>query len=78
MVQGQDFEFLLDTGAAYTALSKELVAFLGVRINPSQTLLIAPAQGSTFKAPLLTIAELRSGGFQLFNVTAIVLEFPPY
>jgi len=77
MVQGQDFEFLIDTGAAYTALSKELMALLGVRINPSQTMLIAPAQGSAFRAPLLTIADLRIGGFRLPNVTAIVLEFPP-
>jgi clan AA aspartic protease (TIGR02281 family) len=77
MVQGQDFEFLIDTGAAYTALSRELIAFLGMRINPSQTLLIAPAQGNTFKAPLLTIAELRIGSFRFLNVTAVVLEFPP-
>lgn len=39
-------------------------------------MLIAPAQGSTFRAPLLTIAELRLGGFQLLNVAAVVLEFP--
>ena len=77
MVRGQDFEFLIDTGAAYTALSKEMVAFLGIRVNPSQTMLIAPAQGSTFRAPLLTIAELRIGGFRLLNIVAIVLEFPP-
>ena len=76
MVQGQDFEFLIDTGAAYTALSQELAAFLGIRSNPSQTMLIAPARGSTFRASLLTIADLRIGGFRLLNVTAIVLEFP--
>jgi clan AA aspartic protease (TIGR02281 family) len=77
MVQGQDFEFLIDTGAAYTALSKELAAFLGVQTHPSQTMIIAPAQGKTFRAPLLTIAELRVGGSRLLNVTAIALEFPP-
>ena len=76
MVQGQDFEFLIDTGAAYTALSQEMVAFLGVRLSPYHTVLIAPAQGNTFRAPLLTIAELRLGGFRLLNVAAVVLEFP--
>ena len=76
MVQGQDFEFLIDTGAAYTALSPELVTFLGIGINPAQ-ILIAPAQGSPFQAPLITITELRIGGFQLLNVAAIVLAFPP-
>ena len=55
MVQGQNFEFLVDTGAAYTALSKELAAFLGIHIHPSQTMLVAPAQGGTFKATAVKV-----------------------
>lgn len=77
MVQGHDFEFLIDTGAAYTALSKEIVAFLGLPTDPHRTILIAPAQGSVFKAPFLTIPELRVGGIRLANILAVVLEFPP-
>jgi len=76
-VQGQDFEFLIDTGAAYTALSKEMISFLGLSLTPQRTILIAPAQGRTFHAPVLGIPELRIGGFRLTNVTAILLEFPP-
>ncbi|MBI3795627.1 MAG: clan AA aspartic protease [Deltaproteobacteria bacterium] len=76
-IQGQDFEFLIDTGAAYTALSKEMIAFLGFSLTPQRTVLIAPAQGHTFRTPLLTIPELQIGGFRLAQVTAILLEFPP-
>ena len=44
-VEGQSFEFLVDTGAAYTALSKDVIALLGrkcaltvgVKANPKST-----------------------------------------
>jgi hypothetical protein len=53
-----------------------LVTFLDVHIDPSQTILIALAQGNTFRTPLVTIADFRIGGFQIDHVTTIVLEFP--
>ena len=77
MVHGQDFEFLIDTGAAYTALSKEIVSLVRISLDPHRTLLIAPAQGRVFKAPILTILELRMGGIRLVNILAVVLAFPP-
>jgi predicted aspartyl protease len=33
-VEGQDVEFLVDTGSAYTALSTDLVALLDITIDP--------------------------------------------
>jgi len=75
-VQGQIFEFLIDTGAAYTALSKDVVALLDIPVDPQQTILIAPAQGSTFRAPVITIQELSVGGFRMVKVGAVVLDFP--
>lgn len=75
-VQGQDFEFLVDTGSAYTALSKDLVALLGIAINPHRTVAIAPAQGTIIRVPLITMAELSIGGFRMADIDAIVLEFP--
>ena len=75
-VQGQIFEFLIDTGAAYTALSKDVVALLGIPIDPQQTVVIAPAQGRTFSAPVITIRELNVGGFRIVKVAAVVLDFP--
>ena len=75
-VQGQIFEFLVDTGAAYTALSKDVVALLDIPVDPQQTVLIAPAQGRTFRAPVITIRELSVGGFRISKVAAVVLDFP--
>lgn len=75
-VHGQTFEFLIDTGAAYTALSKDIVTLLDLTIVPQRTLAIAPAQGNIFRAPVVTLREFQLGGFRLANVTAIVLAFP--
>lgn len=75
-VQGQDVEFLVDTGAAYTGLSKDLVGLLGVGVDPHRTAAIAPAHGSIVRVPLINVAELRVGGFRLADVAAVVLEFP--
>jgi aspartyl protease family protein len=75
-VQGQDVEFLVDTGAAYTGLSKDLVGLLGINVDPQRTAAIAPAHGRIIRVPLITVAELRVGGFGLANVAAVVLEFP--
>jgi predicted aspartyl protease len=76
-IEGQDFEFLFDTGAAYTAVSKDLVALLDIPIVPQRRVAIAPAHGGVFYVPMTTIAELRIGGFFLTAVAAVVLEFPP-
>jgi clan AA aspartic protease (TIGR02281 family) len=76
-VQGQDFEFLLDTGAAYTALSKDIITLLGITVDPRRMATIAPAHGGVFQVPMVTIEELRIGGFRLMDIAAVVLEFPP-
>lgn len=76
-VQGQDFEFLLDTGAAYTALSRDIITLLGTTVDPQRMAAIAPAQGGVFQVPMVTIKELRIGGFRLTDIAAVVLDFPP-
>jgi clan AA aspartic protease (TIGR02281 family) len=75
-VQGQDVEFLVDTGSAYTALSRDLVALLTLTVDLRRTATIVPAHGAMFKVPVVTIAELRLGGFRMTNVEAVMLEFP--
>lgn len=76
-IEGQDFEFLLDTGAAYTAVSKDLIALLDITVDPQRMAAIAPAHGGVFQVPMVTVAELCIGGFCLQTVTAVVLNFPP-
>ncbi len=75
-VHEQTFEFLIDTRAAYTALSKDIVSLLDLMIVSHRILAIAPAQGAIFHAPVVTLREFQIGGFRLANVTAIVLAFP--
>ena len=75
-VQGQDVEFLVDTGSAYTALSGDLAALLSIESDPSRTVAIAPAHGAIIRVPLITITELSIGGFRLTDVGAVVLELP--
>ena len=76
-VQGRDFELLVDTGAAYTALSKDVIALLGMSNDPQRMANIVSIQGGILRVPVINIPELRIGGLRLANVTAVVLEFPP-
>ena len=76
-VQGRDFELLVDTGAAYTALSKDVVALLGVSSAPQRTANIVSIHGGILRVPVVTITELRIGGLRIADVTAVVLEFSP-
>ncbi len=75
-VQGQDFEFLVDTGSAYTALSKDLAALLSIETDPHRMVTIAPAHGKSSRVPMIIIAEPSIGGVRMTNVEAVVLEFP--
>jgi len=75
-VQGHDTELLVDTGAAYIALSKDLVDLLGITSDPQRTAAIAPVQGTIMRVPLISIPELSVGGVRAANVEAVVVEFP--
>ena len=63
-VQGQDFEFLVDTGSAYNAMSRDLIGLLGIAIDPDRVTAIDPAHGTIIKVPLITVAELSIEGFR--------------
>jgi aspartyl protease family protein len=76
-IQGQDIECLVDTGAAYTALSTSLAALFGLPIDPQHTVPIATAHGTLLTVPMITLPEVRLGGSLMRGVEAIVLTFPP-
>jgi clan AA aspartic protease (TIGR02281 family) len=75
-VHGQRAEFLVDTGAAHSALRRGLVDHLGIPIDFQRTTAIAPVQGAIMQVPSITIAPLSVGGIQVANVDAVVVEFP--
>jgi len=76
-VQGRDFELLVDTGAAYTAMSKDVTALLGMPSDPQRTVNIVSIHGGILRVSTVTITELRVGGLWLANVTAVVLALSP-
>ena len=76
-VQGRDFDLLVDTGAAYTALSKDVIALLAMPSDPRRTVNIVSIHGGILRVPVVTITELRIGGLRIANVTAVVLDLSP-
>jgi predicted aspartyl protease len=75
-VQGHDIEMLVDTGAAYTALSNGLVTLFSLPREPQRTQIIAPAHGPLHTVPVITLPDVRLGGFRLLGVEALLLAFP--
>ena len=75
-LQGHDIECLVDTGAAYTALSADLVTLLGFASIPQRTAHIVKAQGAPRTVPVVTLSSVRLGGVFVPEVEAIVLDFP--
>ncbi len=72
---GQDFDFLVDTGAAYAAISPALAVLFDLVSSPHH-LTIAPAQGVPFSVPQVLLSELRIGGMRLSQVAALIVAFP--
>lgn len=73
----QDIECLIDTGAAYTALSAAFVSLLGLPVDPQRTATIATAQGTLRTVPRMTLPEVRIGGIAVREVDTLVLTLPP-
>ncbi|ETX06254.1 retropepsin-like aspartic protease family protein [Candidatus Entotheonella palauensis] len=75
-IDGMDFEFLVDTGAAYTAMSERLASLLNVLTPDPHRLTIAPVHGRTISVPQVRLPTLRLGGIELTQVEAVVVSFP--
>src|SRR4029453_5585556 len=76
-VQERDFDLLVDTGAAYTALSKGVIALLAIPSDPRRTVNIVAIHSGILRVPVVIITELRIGGLRIANVTAVVLALSP-
>jgi len=76
-VQERDFDLLVDTGAAYTALSKDVIALLAMPSDPRRTVNIVAIHSGILRVPVVIITELRIGGLRIANVTAVVLALSP-
>lgn len=75
-VNGRDFEFLVDTGSAYTGLSSATVAHLRLALRAGGGRRIAPAHGGTVRVPTVTLDQLSVGGHRVQGLVVIALDLP--
>lgn len=75
-VNGQDFEFLVDTGSAYTGIAPSTAAYLGVTPQTSPGVRIAPAHGPTVAVPTARLQTFSVGGHRLDNLEVVILDLP--
>ena len=73
----QTFDFLVDTGAAYSAISPALVSVFNLTATLQGAITIAPAHGTLVSVPRVILPERSIGGIRLTEVEAVVVEFPP-
>ena len=72
----QAFDFLVDTGAAYSAINPALASVFNLTATPQGAITIAPAHGTPVSVPRVTLPEISLGGIRLADVEALVVEFP--
>ena len=75
-VNGQDFEFLVDTGSAYTGLAAPTAGYLGVVPQPTPGMRIARAHGPSIRVPTGRLEALSVGGHEVRNIDVLILELP--
>jgi predicted aspartyl protease len=73
----QTFDFLVDTGAAYSAISPALASVFSLTAPPQGTLTIVPVHGTPVNVPRVILPEMSFGGIRLTDVEALVVAFPP-
>lgn len=65
--------FILDTGATYTSISKSLATKLGLNLNNAKTIQVATANG-VISAPIVMLKSLEINGLSVQNLEVIVLD----
>ena len=75
-LQRLTFDFLVDTGAAYSAISPALASVFHLTAIPNRDITIAPAYGTPMRVPRVLLPEIRLGGIHLTTVEAVVVVFP--
>lgn len=75
-MNGQDFEFLVDTGSAYTGLASPTASYLGVVPQPTPGMRIAPARGPSVRVPTGRLEALSVGGHEVCGIDVLILDFP--
>jgi clan AA aspartic protease (TIGR02281 family) len=75
-IDALDLEFLVDTGAAYTAISPDVATLFNLSLSLQRQLRIVLAQGAPLSVPQVSLPELFIGRMRLRQVEALVMTFP--
>jgi clan AA aspartic protease (TIGR02281 family) len=67
-----DGSFIIDTGATYTSISREMAQQLGLTLDRSNTVFITTANGR-IEVPRVTIQTLSVNGLEAHNIEATVI-----
>jgi len=67
-----DGVFIIDTGATYTSISRDMADKLGLDLNHCETVYITTANGR-IEVPKVTIQKLNVNGLEAYNVEATVI-----
>jgi len=71
-------EFLVDTGAAMTAITPATAVALGPSVvRPLRKERIAPVGKALLSAPVVRLQSLQVGGCEVVDLDALILDLPP-
>ncbi|MCL0098982.1 retroviral-like aspartic protease family protein [Dehalococcoidia bacterium] len=77
-LNGWDFKLLADTGAAFMVITKDAANLLGIDLRHLERMeKVIVASKTIGRAPVINIREVKVGGYQVNDLEALVLEFPP-
>ena len=67
-----DGVFIIDTGATYTSISRDMAEQLGLDLTHCETVFITTANGR-IEVPKVTLEKLNVNGLEAYNVEATVI-----
>ena len=68
----EDGVFIIDTGATYTSISRDMAERLGIDLTHCETVFITTANGR-IEVPKVTLQKLNVNGLEAYNVEATVI-----
>jgi clan AA aspartic protease (TIGR02281 family) len=76
-INGWDFQLMADTGAAWTAITRDVAELLGIDLRrPLRRQRIWIAHRQAVRVPVVRLDEIRVGGHRVRGLEALILQFP--
>jgi clan AA aspartic protease (TIGR02281 family) len=75
-VNGISLDWMVDSGASFCAISSRVVAQMGLEIDRTQSISVAPAFGRPLTVPVSKVTSIRVGINMIKDVFVTILDFP--